>query len=77
MNPNENEHFRRTLGSYIAPTPDFYGRSISIPPIRTSNFELNSQLITLVQQNFQDSGKSLLSSWLIYYKLLTQYTLRK
>ncbi|KAL4329108.1 hypothetical protein AHAS_Ahas13G0267100 [Arachis hypogaea] len=56
MNPNGNEEFRRTLRSYTNPTTDFYGRSISIPHIRASSFELNPQLITLVQQNCQYSG---------------------
>ncbi|KAL4315204.1 hypothetical protein AHAS_Ahas15G0161700 [Arachis hypogaea] len=53
MDQNEGAQPRRFLGSYTAPTPDFYGRSICVPLIRADNFELNPQLITLVQQNCQ------------------------
>ena len=56
MNPSENKELKRTLGSYTSPNADFYGRSISIPQIRASSFELNPQLITMVQQNCQYSG---------------------
>ncbi|XP_016168729.1 uncharacterized protein LOC107611297 [Arachis ipaensis] len=39
---------RKVLGSYTAPNSDFYGRSISIPTIGANNFELKSQLVTLI-----------------------------
>ncbi|KAL4381763.1 hypothetical protein AHAS_Ahas04G0166000 [Arachis hypogaea] len=51
VNQNENEQPRRILGSYTAPSPNFYGNSIVVPPIAANNFELKPQLVTLVQQN--------------------------
>ncbi|KAL4276577.1 hypothetical protein AHAS_Ahas20G0221100 [Arachis hypogaea] len=55
-NPNENEQPRRVLGSYTTPNPNLYGNSIVMPPIAANNFELKSQLVTLVQQNCQYHG---------------------
>ncbi|XP_057755926.1 plasma membrane ATPase-like [Arachis stenosperma] len=49
-NQNGNKQ-RRVLGSFSAPTADLYGKSIVVPPIIANNFELKSQLVTLVQQN--------------------------
>ena len=50
------EQSRRTLGSYANPITAAYGSSICIPPIKASSFELNPQLIIMVQQNCQYSG---------------------
>ena len=47
---------RRTLGSYANPITAAYGSSICTPPIKASSFELNPQLIIIVQQNCQYSG---------------------
>ncbi|RTK47765.1 hypothetical protein DRJ87_15755, partial [Enterococcus faecalis] len=51
-----NEQSRRTLGSYANPITAAYGSSICIPPIKASSFELNPQLIVMVQQNCQYSS---------------------
>ena len=56
MDLSGNEQSRRTLGSYANPTTASYGSSICIPPIRASSFELNPQLVIMVQQNCQYSG---------------------
>ena len=40
---------RKVLGDYNAPNSNFYRRSISIPAIDATNFELKPQLVTLVQ----------------------------
>ena len=48
--PNNNGgDARKMLGDFIAPTSDFYGRSISIPAIGAKNFELKPQLVSLMQ----------------------------
>ena len=47
---------KRTLGSYANPITAAYGSSICTPPIKASSFELNPQLIIIVQQNCQYSG---------------------
>ena len=39
-NNNNANNARKVLGDFTAPTPDFYGRSISIPAIGANNFEL-------------------------------------
>ena len=44
------------LGDFTAPTPDFYGRSISILAIGANNFELKLQLVSLMQQNCKFHG---------------------
>ena len=47
--PNNNGgDARKMLGDFTAPTSDFYGRSISIPAIGANNFELKSQLVSLM-----------------------------
>ncbi|KAL4321357.1 hypothetical protein AHAS_Ahas14G0102400 [Arachis hypogaea] len=56
MNPIGNAQPKRTMGSYTAPTLDFSECSIGIPPIGVNHFELNPELIFLVQQNFQFHG---------------------
>ena len=56
MDLSGNERSRRTLGSYANPTTASYGSSICIPSIGVSSFELNPQLIIMVQQNCQYSG---------------------
>ena len=48
---NNANNARKVLGDFTAPTPDFYGRSISIPAIGANNFELKPQLVSLMQQN--------------------------
>ena len=58
MDISGNEQSRRTLGSYANPITVAYGSSIYIPPVRASSFELNPQLIIMVQQNCQYSGLS-------------------
>ena len=50
-NNNNANNARKVLGDFTAPTPDFYGRSISIPAIGANNFELKPQLVSLMQQN--------------------------
>ncbi|XP_057747442.1 uncharacterized protein LOC130966641 [Arachis stenosperma] len=50
--PNMPKQPRRTLGSYIAPSPAFYGNNIVVPPMAANNFELKPQLIALVQKKF-------------------------
>ncbi|KAL4390700.1 hypothetical protein AHAS_Ahas03G0171300 [Arachis hypogaea] len=52
-NPNTDGEPKRTLGSYTAPNPYFYGNSIVVTHVAANNFELKPQLISLVQQNFQ------------------------
>ncbi|KAL4371411.1 hypothetical protein AHAS_Ahas06G0163100 [Arachis hypogaea] len=47
---------KKTLGSYANPITAAYGSSICTPPIKASSFELNPQLIIIVQQNCQYSG---------------------
>ncbi|XLR22070.1 hypothetical protein S83_049970, partial [Arachis hypogaea] len=47
---------KRTLESYANPITAAYGSSICTPPIKASSFELNPQLIIIVQQNCQYSG---------------------
>ena len=56
MDLSGNEQSRRTLGSYANPTTTSYGSSICIPSIGVSSFELNPQLIIMVQQNCQYFG---------------------
>ena len=56
MEASRNEQSKRTLGSYANPTTASYGSSICIPSIGVSSFELNPQLIIMVQQNCQYSG---------------------
>ena len=56
MDLSGNEQSRRTLGSYSNPSTASYGSSICIPSIGVSSFELNPQLIIMVQQNCQYSG---------------------
>ncbi|QHN77719.1 Retrotransposon gag protein [Arachis hypogaea] len=46
---NNGGDARKVLGDFIAPTSDFYGRSIYIPAIRANNFELKPQLVSLMQ----------------------------
>ena len=48
---NNANNARKVMGDFTAPTPDFYGRSISIPAIGANNFELKPQLVSLMQQN--------------------------
>ena len=48
-NNNNANNARKVLGDFTAPTPDFYGRSISIPAIGANNFELKPQLVSLMQ----------------------------
>ena len=50
-NNNNANNARKVLGDFTAPTPNFYGRSISIPAIEANNFELKPQLVSLMQQN--------------------------
>ena len=47
-NNNNANNARKVLGDFTAPTPDFYGRSISIPAIGANNFELKPQLVSLM-----------------------------
>ena len=47
-NNNNGGDARKVLGDFTAPTPDFYGRSISIPAIGANNFELKPQLVSLM-----------------------------
>ncbi|XP_072077040.1 uncharacterized protein [Arachis hypogaea] len=56
MDISGNEQSRRTLGSYSNPSTTSYGSSICIPSIGVSSFELNPQLIIMVQQSCQYSG---------------------
>ncbi|KAL1333926.1 hypothetical protein AAHE18_11G139700 [Arachis hypogaea] len=56
MDLSGNEQSRRTLGSYANPSTASYGSSICIPSIGVSSFELNPQLIIMVQQSCQYSG---------------------
>ena len=56
MDISGNEQSRRTLGSYANPTTASYGSSICIPSIGVSSFELNPQLIIMVQQSCQYFG---------------------
>ena len=53
---NRVGHERRVLGSYINPNPGNCGSSIQKPTIHANNFELKSQLITLVQNNCSFGG---------------------
>ena len=55
-NNNNANNARKVLGDFTAPTPDFYGRSISIPAIGANNFELKPQLVSLMQQNCKFHG---------------------
>ena len=55
-NNNTANNARKVLGDFTAPTPDFYGRSISIPAIGANNFELKPQLVSLMQQNCKFHG---------------------
>ena len=48
-NNNNASNTKKVLGDFTAPTPDFYGRSISIPAIGANNFELKPQLVALMQ----------------------------
>ena len=48
-NNNKANNARKVLGDFTAPTPDIYGRSISIPAIGANNFELKPQLVSLMQ----------------------------
>ncbi|KAL4276157.1 hypothetical protein AHAS_Ahas20G0179100 [Arachis hypogaea] len=58
--PNNNGgDARKMLGDFIAPSSNFYGRSISIPAIGANNFELKPQLVSLMQQNCKFHGFSL------------------
>ena len=55
--PNNNGgDARKLLGDFIAPSSNFYGRSISIPAIEVNNFELKPQLVSLIQQNCKFYG---------------------
>ena len=56
MDLSGNEQSRRTLGSYANPTTTSCWSSICIPPIKAGSFELNPQLIVMVQQNCLYSG---------------------
>ncbi|KAL4337218.1 hypothetical protein AHAS_Ahas12G0088200 [Arachis hypogaea] len=56
---NNANNARKVLGDFTAPTPNFYGRSISIPAIGANNFELKPQLVSLIQQNYKFHGLSL------------------
>ena len=56
---NNGGDARKMLGDFTAPTSNFYGRSISIPAIGANNFELNPQLVSLMQQNCKFHGLSL------------------
>ena len=56
MDKSGNEQSRRTLGSYANPTTASYRSRIYIPSIGVSSFELNPQLIIMVQQSCQYSG---------------------
>ena len=56
MELSGNEQSRRTLGSYANPATASYGSSICIPSIGVSSFELNPQLIIMVQQSCQYFG---------------------
>ena len=53
---NNANNARKVLGDFTAPTPDFYGRSISIPAIGANNFELKPQLVSLMQHNCKFHG---------------------
>ena len=53
---NNANNARKVLGDFTAPTPDFYGKSISIPAIGANNFELKPQLVSLMQQNCKFHG---------------------
>ena len=53
---NHDGQERRVLGSYINPNPGNCGSSILKPKIHANNFELKSQLITLVQNNCSYGG---------------------
>ncbi|KAL4397076.1 hypothetical protein AHAS_Ahas01G0155700 [Arachis hypogaea] len=55
-NNNNANNARKVLGDFTAPTPDFYGRSISIPAIGANNVELKPQLVSLMQQNCKFHG---------------------
>ena len=47
--PNNNGgDARKMLGDFTAPTPNFYGRRISIPSVGANNFELKPQLVSLI-----------------------------
>ena len=55
-NNNNANNARKVLRDFTAPTPDFYGRSISIPAIEANNFELKPQLVSLMQRNCKFHG---------------------
>ena len=55
--PNNNGgDARKMLGDFIAPSSNFYGRSISLPAIGANNFELKPQLVSPMQQNCKFHG---------------------
>ena len=72
-NNNNANNARKVLGDFTAPTPNFFGRSISIPAIGANNFELKPQLVSLMQQNCKFHGLplELISSWLNFCKSVT------
>ena len=52
----KQEEAMATENNFTVPTPDFYGRSISIPAIGANNVELKPQLVSLMQQNCKFHG---------------------
>ena len=53
---NHDGQKKRVLGSYINPNPRNCSSNILKPTIHANNFELKSQLITLVQNNCSYGG---------------------
>ncbi|KAL4343863.1 hypothetical protein AHAS_Ahas11G0120900 [Arachis hypogaea] len=79
-NANTEEKARKVLGSYTAPSPDFYGRSISVPAIGANNFEFKPQLVTLIcdtvktnEVNPEKEEESLYETWERYKQMIRRF----